>query len=295
MAASPAHKFGQDLGNLLEYVVRYEILMPRLEAFSRERHFYLDSQGPRPARPGKKVTWVDKYGNSHDLDFVIEAGGTPEVLGRPVAFIEAAWRRYTKHSKNKVQEIQGAILPIIELHQLSAPFHGAVLAGDFSAPALTQLRNNRFSVLYIPYETVVSAFRQVGFDVAFDESTPDEVFAEASARLKAISPEDIRAIRGALTVASQGETDRFMEILRISLERFVTKVLVIPLYGTQAVFSTVADALAQLTSINVNQANGTLHKVEVIVDYNNGDVIRASFVDLDGARNFLITLEPVLT
>src|SRR5690349_3737803 len=103
MALSPSHKFGQDLGKLLEYVVLYEILKPRLEAFAKQKSFFLDSQGARPARAGKKVTWLDKYGNSHDLDFVIEAGGTAKKVGRPVAFIEAAWRRYTKHSKNKVQ------------------------------------------------------------------------------------------------------------------------------------------------------------------------------------------------
>lgn len=127
MAQSPSHKFGQQLGKLLEDIVLYDILKPRLEQFAQVKNYYLDWQRSRPARKGKRVTWEDKYGNKHDLDFVIEADGTDSKLGRPVAFIESAWRRYTKHSKNKAQEIQGAILPIIELHHLSAPFYGVVL------------------------------------------------------------------------------------------------------------------------------------------------------------------------
>ena len=38
MAKSPAHKFGQDLGKLLEDVVLYKILKPRLEAFAQAQN-----------------------------------------------------------------------------------------------------------------------------------------------------------------------------------------------------------------------------------------------------------------
>src|SRR3990172_6168045 len=110
MAESPAHKFGQVIGELLETVV-----LPQLDAFCKNQGLYLDHQKKgRPARTGKKVTWEDQYGNVHDLDFVIERDGTDEKNGRPLAFIETAWRRYIKHSRNKAQEIQGAILPLAE-------------------------------------------------------------------------------------------------------------------------------------------------------------------------------------
>lgn len=287
MANSPSHKFGQDLGNLLEDVVLNRILKPRLEAFARAKHYYLDSQRSRPARPGKKVTWDDKYGNKHDLDFVIEVGGSETERGLPVAFIEAAWRRYTKHSKNKAQEIQGAILPIIELHHLSAPFYGAVLAGEFTESALTQLRNNKFAVLYIPYRQVVSAFATIEFDVEFDESTPDEDFAAANVRITWLSDSEKDKIRAFLVEASKNETDAFMNLLQATLERFIVQILLMPLFGAEAQCKSVGDALDQLAHLDMATANGPLQKIDIIVDYNNGDSIRASFKDEIGAKEFL--------
>ncbi|CAB3624699.1 hypothetical protein LMG26685_00121 [Achromobacter mucicolens] len=287
MAQSPSHKFGQDLGNLLEYVVLYLILKPRLENFAKAKSFYLDWQKSRRARPGKKVTWEDKYGNTHDLDFVIEAGGSEETRGIPVAFIEAAWRRYTKHSKNKAQEIQAAILPIIEAHQLSAPFFGAVLAGEFTKPALEQLRRHRFSILYIPYSDVVNAFKAINFDIAFDESTSDAEFTAADQRLLALTEADKTTLRNALIAASKTETDAFMTALQKSLERLITRVILIPLFGTEVICSNVQEAIQQLHRLDKIKAAGALQKIEVIVDYDNEDSIRASFKDDDGAQEFL--------
>lgn len=101
MAESPSHRFGQIIGNLLEAVIE-----PFLTDFATRKCLYLDYQkNPRKARKGKKVTWEDPYGNVHDLDYVLERYGTDESTGTPVAFIEVAWRRYTKHSRNKAQEI----------------------------------------------------------------------------------------------------------------------------------------------------------------------------------------------
>ena len=103
-----------------------------LQKFCAERGFYLDRKGAREgARTGKKLSWKDRYGNSHDLDFVIEKNGTRTRTGVPVAFIETAWRRYTKHSRNKIQkEIQGAVLPIAEGYKWDQPFLGAVSSGE---------------------------------------------------------------------------------------------------------------------------------------------------------------------
>jgi hypothetical protein len=287
LALSPSHKFGQDLGSLLEYVVLYKVLKPRLEKFVKDNKFFLDWQTERPARPGKKVSWNDQYGNKHDLDFVIEAGGTKDKIGTPVAFIEAAWRRYTKHSKNKAQEIQGAILPIVELHKLSAPFYGAVLAGEFSEASLRQLRNNNFSVLYIPYKDVVNAFKKIGFDIAFDETTEDSIYSAANAKLAKLSDAEKDLLRNALVKVSKVEIDKFIAALKKALERVIAQIVLIPMFGAEFKAVTVKDAISQLAKIDQKKATGILQKIEILVDYSNGDTIRASFKSADAANTFL--------
>ena len=105
MAQSPSHRFGQIIGEVLEAAIH-----DPLEEVCRKHGLYLDSKHSRLARNGlNKVVWKDSKGNTHDLDYVIERDGTEETIGAPKAFIEIAWRRYTKHSRNKAQEIQGAI------------------------------------------------------------------------------------------------------------------------------------------------------------------------------------------
>lgn len=183
MAESPSHRFGQIIGALLE-----EILLPVLHDFCTSRGLYLDRHGARiGVRSGKKVSWEDKYGNVHDLDFVIEKNGSTSRQGNPVAFIEAAWRRYTKHSRNKVQEIQGAILPIAEKYQRESPFLGVVLAGEFTKASLEQLVSLNFEVVYLSYRSVIDAFAHVGIDVRFDEHTPDASFLKCIKKIGTIT------------------------------------------------------------------------------------------------------------
>jgi flagellar hook protein FlgE len=291
MARSPSHKFGQDLGNLLEEILLDDILKPRLLEFAQAQNYYLDWQRSRAARSGKKVTWTDKYGNKHDLDFVIEVNGTDSKLGTPIAFIESAWRRYTKHSKNKVQEIQGAILPIIELHNLSAPFYGAVLAGDFTKPALEQLKNNGFTLIYIPYRDVVAAFSNIDFDIAFDEDTIDENYSTASQKLANLTDNDKEKLKKALILIAQNEIDNFMATLKAVIERLITKVVLIPLFGKQYEFDNIDNTLTELNSLDIDNPVGEFKKFEIIIDYNNGDTIRATFQNKALLTDFLRKLQ----
>jgi hypothetical protein len=180
MAESASHSFGQFLGNLLE-----ALILPELSSFCSKHDLYLDKHGVRPGvRRGKKATWIDDFGNNHDLDFVIEKNGTFQNQGRPLAFIEVAWRRYTKHSKNKAQEIQGAILPLSEKYKHDKPLLGAILAGCFTLPSLEQLRSLGFDVVYIDYDQMVEACSAAGLDISFDEETTEASF---SARLSQIA------------------------------------------------------------------------------------------------------------
>jgi hypothetical protein len=291
MAQSPSHGFGQKLGKLLEDIVLDDILKPRLQLFAQSKNYYLDWQRPRPARSGNKVTWEDKYGNKHDLDFVIEIDGTDDQIGRPVAFIESAWRRYTKHSKNKAQEIQGAILPIIELHHLSAPFYGVVLAGEFTKPALDQLEKHGFAVIYIPYENVVAAFKEINFNIAFDEETPDATYATALKKLNSLTNSDKQQLRQALMKVSKPKVDQFMDTLKKCLERYIAKIILIPLFGTRYEFGSIDDAITELDTLDINNPSGRFEKFEVIINYNNNDEIKATFQDKNLLADFLRKLE----
>jgi hypothetical protein len=283
MAQSPAHRFGQLIGELLESVV-----LPQLDEFCRGEGLYLDSQARRrAARRGKKVTWEDHYGNVHDLDFVIERDGSNNEIGRPIAFIESAWRRYTRHSRNKAQEIQGAILPLAEKYNWNNPFLGAVLAGVFTEGSLNQMRSVGFHVLYFPYESLISAFRSEGFGISFDDDTPDQVFEEMNKRIESAPADQIARIRSHLVDSNQTLIDEFMATLSQRIGRHVTGVIIIPLYGRVNVFVTLEDALRFLDTHMIYEGSGEFRKYEVRVEFSNGDKVEASFDTKARVNGFL--------
>ena len=98
MATSPSHQLGEWIGDFFERsIINY------LQPIIIKKGFYLDYRHPRAAREYKKeVIGIDKEGNKHKLDIVIEKNGSENTFGIPKAYIEMAWRRYVKHSKNKV-------------------------------------------------------------------------------------------------------------------------------------------------------------------------------------------------
>jgi hypothetical protein len=288
MATSSAHRFGQIIGDLLE-----EIMTPQLQSFCDERGLYLDKKGNRgQAREGKKVTWLDKYGNSHDLDFVIEKGGTDAVRGRPLAFIEAAWRRYTKHSRNKAQEIQGAVLPIAEKYDWDKPFLGVILAGVFTSGSLTQMKTSGFEVALFPYESIVVAFSSIGIDARFDEDTPDLIFQRSIDQIDALSPKKRDDLKKHLVDSNQTLLNKFFSELQATLDRQIEQIILMPLHGQQNEFETIADAITFVTNYREDALmDGRFRKYEIIVRYSNSDKIDASFLLKQKAIGFLQYIE----
>lgn len=282
MAQSPAHRFGQMIGDLLE-----EIVEPHLRAYCDKRGLYLDRKGKRACRKGKKVTWTDKFGRSHDLDFVIEAGGSDCEPGRPVAFIETAWRSYKKHSKAKAQEIQGAVLPIAESRWKDKPFMGAVLAGVFTAPSIAQMAACNFRTVLLPDTSVIAAFKTAGIDVGFNEKTPDEKFAEAVRQIGALPPGKRQAVKDEIYRLNAPVLEGFFRDLAKSIDRTVRRVVVVPLYGSELGFDAVADALGFLDGHDQSPGSFEFRKYEIIVRFSNGDSIDGTFGDKDAAIEFL--------
>ena len=282
MAESLAHTFGQIIGNVLE-----DAIEPALRRFAGEHGLYLDKKGPREAREGKRVTWTDLHGNAHDLDFVLERGGTDRVIGTPVAFIETAWRRYTKHSRNKAQEIQGAIQVLALTYKHSCPFTGAILAGVFTGGALNQLKSLGFHILFFPYESIVEAFQKAGVDARFDEDTPEKEFRKKLSRWKAANKEARRSVAAQLVEKHQKDIDVFLSALDTTVTRCIERIVVIPLHGREMECSSVGEAMAFLSSYESSHVQGPVYKYEIQIRYSSGDRITAEFAERTAALEFL--------
>lgn len=283
MAKAPGHQFGQMVGLLVE-----EIVKSVLQEFADKFGYYLDAQGHRGnARAGTKVTWTDKYDCEHDLDFVLEKDGTADVRGRPLAFIETAWRRYTKHSKNKAQEIQGAILPTAEKHEWDAPFLGAVLVGIFTANSIDQMKRSGFHILYVHRSAIIGAFNTAGIAIDFDEDTPDKDFRSAVKALNKLTVAQREKFKKDLRRMMGQEFTNFVAELAEALGRKIRKIIVTPLFGASSEFATIDDAKRFLESDMKSPATATLSKIDVLVCFNNGDRIDASFQKPEKARAFL--------
>lgn len=288
MALAPGHRLGQIIGEMLELA-----LEPALATFCASHELYLDTarRRPRPARPASTVTWIDDLGNKHDLDFVIERGGSEDEIGIPAAFIETVWRRYTKHSKNKAQELEAAVLPVVAKWSHVRPFAGIMLAGEFTSNSLEQLRSNGFAVQRIPYRTVIDVFAGFGFDVSSQEGTADADLQLKVDRLEALSDDEKSSIGDSLRDAASTEIEAFMEALCDAILRRIDSVSILPLQGSETVVSTVRAAIKLLVGYTPPQTPGALIRFEVVVRYDNRDRIVADFANAADAITFLETFD----
>jgi hypothetical protein len=212
-----------------------------------------------------------------------------------VAFIETAWRRYTKHSRNKAQEIQGAILPLLVQHQFHAPFIGVILAGDFTSAALAQLKSHGFRVLHFPSEALFAAFRQSPIDAYFDESTPD---SKCAAKIKAwsrLKPDSRKLIADHLLASHQEDVASFFAELETSITRQISRITILPLHGSASSMDSIESALNFVERYSeIDTSSFPISKFEIQIIYNNGDCIRGEFSDKIGALNFLKSYETKL-
>ena len=287
MAQSPAHKLGQIIGDELEAAVHEPLL-----EIATEFDMYLDYKHERAARAGKKkVAWTDQYGNTHDLDYVLEEGGSEAARGIPRAFIETAWRRYTKHSRNKAQEIQGAIAPLAETFRRHHPFLGVVLGGIFTDGSLDQFRSHAFNIAYCPYETVVRAFASVGVDVSSNEDTSETDLQRKIDTFERLTSIQRERIAQEIRNFHADQFALFFERLRHCLGRFVEHVFVLTLSGVSHDFDSIEDAIRFVMEHDQTEPASDFVRYEVHVRYSNGDEIRAEFSGRERAVEFLRLFE----
>ncbi|MBI1899847.1 MAG: DNA methylase [Planctomycetia bacterium] len=283
MAQSPAHRFGQLIGRLVE-----QCLHEPLSAIAKQHGLYLDYKHARAARKGKrKAAWRDDKGNIHDLDYVLEAGGTEASLGFPKAFIEIAYRRYTKHSRNKAQEIQGAIIPLAETYGIRRPFLGVVLAGVFTQAAVAQMRSFRFGVLYFPLASIVKAFKAAGIDAYFDESTSDRDVARKVAACAKLSEADWTRMGHRLRALHANDLQLFLGQLEASLSRKIQAIFVLGLHGRDGELASIDEAIDFVNQYDESAAPTAFRRYEINVRYTNGDEVRGTFSTKREAIDFL--------
>lgn len=283
MAQSPTHRFGQIIGELVE-----RSLHKPLVAVARKHGLYLDYRHQRTARQGNSnVGWRDHKGNVHNLDYVLEHGGSERKVGRPKAFIEIAYRRYTKHSRNKAQEMQGAILPLAETYAGDHPFLGVVVAGVFTAGSLAQLRSHGFGVVYFPFNGIVTAFQSVGIDAAFDEESSDRDVARKVAACDKLKSADWDKVAAKLRSLHRADLAEFFGLLEVVLSRVVAQVFVLALHGANCEVASIGEAIRFIQSHDESHRPHKFCRYEVNVRYTNGDEIRASFTTKAEAVRFL--------
>ena len=288
MAKSPAHRFGQIIGDLLELTM-IEYCRPIAQKYG----LYLDYRHSRIARNNQnEVRWKDINGNTHKLDIVMESNGSEEQFGQPRVFIEIAWRRYTKHSKNKAQEISAAINPLISKYKNSGPFFGAVLAGDFTQNSLTQLKSEGFEVLYFSLDAIKSAFEEQKINAYWEEGTPEDELQSRINQFEALSLEEVKVIKDKLLEDSKDQLDKFVKELTNSLERRMESICIISLYGNSQVFNSVDDACKYILEYNetVTFSKESFYRYEIVIKYTNGDKIDMQFKEQQPAIIALKTL-----
>ena len=291
MAESLAHKWGQCIGDALEIFVR------NILGEVAQRHgLYLDYKRPRKTRGGQgKVTWQDGYGNKHDLDYVLERGRTEDTLGVPIACIESAWRRYTKHSKNKVQEIEAAVMPIALTFSRHQPFCGAVLAGEFTRNALQQLESKGFGVLHIPYDSILVAFKELGINASSEDGvggTTEDQFREKITKWQSLpQPQATSRLLAKLYALHGREIADFKQRLETALNRQVTSVRLTVLRGHSVECSDIDSAIAYLIEeekvARLREDGEQREAFEVQVRFNTGAKIEATFPKRAEAIAFL--------
>jgi len=268
-----------------------EALHPVLKEMADKHDLYLDSKGPRPeVRSGALVTWEDSLGNTHDLDFVLERGGSSTTAGNPAAFIEAAWRRYTKHSKAKAQEIQGAVLPVLAKWSNVKPTPAAVVAGQWTAPSLQQMRSSGFVVLHLDFATTAKVFSEAGINIeGHGEGTPDSFWQDQCNAYLNKSEESKAELARQLRIGHSSEFQTFVAELERRVVRTIDYVVVTPLHGTGSHYDSVSDAIAGVRGYSCDTASAPFVRFEIRITYTNQDVIQASFANSSDAIDFLET------
>lgn len=184
-------------------------------------------------------------------------------------------------------------MPLAETFRNAGPFKGAVLAGEFTSGALTQLTSLGFTVLYFPYESVVAVFAKFGVDASSDEETPDRDFDKKVAAFEALSSPERDQLAAELLRLNATDVGYFMKSLEQVVLRQIERIIIVPLHGHAHNVATVPEAISFIEGyLDVTAVGLPVVRYEIEVRYNNGNVIEGKFGDKESAVDFLQTYHP---
>ena len=186
-------------------------------------------------------------------------------------------------------------MPIALTFSRHQPFCGAVLAGEFTQNALHQLESKGFGVLHIPYDSILTAFNELGIDASSEdgaEGTTEEQFREKVAKWESLpQPQATDRLLARLHALHQREIADFKQRLEAALTRQVASIQLTVLRGQSVECSDVDSAIAYLIeeekSYRLREGDEKREAFEIQVRFNTGAKIEATFLKRSEAIAFL--------
>jgi hypothetical protein len=99
--------------------------------------------------------------------------------------------------------------------------------------------------------------------------------------------EEKSAVAAELLELNKSNVEEFFETLTKSVGRFIERVIIIPLHGQKSTKDTVQQAIEFIIAYTEDQPIMPLMKFEIMIRYNTGDRIEASFSDKKETIKFL--------
>jgi hypothetical protein len=96
-----------------------------------------------------------------------------------------------------------------------------------------------------------------------------------------------------LLKAQRADVTKFIRSLTAAVSRQIERIFVLPLHGSSRELSTIDDAVKFIEKYLDHDGGGKVHRYEVVVRYNNGDRIEATFQDKESAIKHLRSYQPI--
>jgi uncharacterized protein YnzC (UPF0291/DUF896 family) len=172
-------------------------------------------------------------------------------------------------------------------HKSTVCFKGAILGGDFTKPSLQQLESDKYYVLHFPTALFVKTFRKFNLDIISTDNTHESEFKRRINLWENFQKKE-ELVKELLKSNKQAVND-FLNSLSAAVSRYIERVVVIPLHGNESTVTNITAAIQYLKNYSEDKQKHPLLRYEVIIRYNTGDRIDATFKDKQDTIKFLET------